>query len=62
MVQKIVFAILNWLAVKIVWPIINFFIDYYKLKKHQKETREAVRKLKEAKTKEEINEAIDNLP
>lgn len=62
MLAKIGTGILNWLLTSVFLPIIYFIYDVYKLRKENKELKINIEDLKSAKTKPEIDAAIDNLP
>ena len=62
MLNKIVAGILNWLVVSIVMPVMHFVYDKYKLRQENKRLKQVIEDLKNAKTKDDIDTAIDNLP
>lgn len=62
MVASIVNAVLNWLAVSVFLPIGAWLVDYWRIKKENKELKKAVEELKNAKTKTSIDTAYDNIP
>ncbi len=62
MTAKIVSAILNWLFVTVVSPILYYLYDYLRLKKIEKASKKAAEDLKNAKTKTDIDSAYDKLP
>jgi hypothetical protein len=43
-------------------PILTYVYDVYKLRKENKELKISIENLKKAKTKDEINSSIDNVP
>lgn len=62
MTAKIVSAILNWLFVTVVSPILYYLYDYLRLKKIEKASKKAAEDLNAARTKEDIDKAIDKMP
>lgn len=62
MLNKIIAAFMNWLVVSVILPAMYFVYDVYKLRKENKELKGKIEALKNAKTKEQINAAIDNIP
>lgn len=56
---KALVVIFNWATTAIIIPIIAFFYDSYKLRKENKELKLAIENLKNAKTKPQIDAAID---
>ena len=62
MIQKVVNALLNWLLTSVIVPISWVFINYFRMKKTIKELNEEINRLKNAKTKADIDNSIDNLP
>lgn len=59
--KKLVDYVLNWLVTAIILPTIYFVYDTFKLRKENKELKKQIQDLKDAKTKEQIDTAIDNL-
>lgn len=53
---------MNWFLVTLISPAIAWFIDMWVLRKENKELKKSIKALKDAKTKTEIDIAIDNLP
>lgn len=62
MLQKIVNLLLNYLVTYIIIPISWVVVDYFRMKKTIKELNKEIESLKNAKTKTDIDTAIDNLP
>lgn len=52
---------MNWLVASIVIPAMAWIWDVWKLRKENKELKEHIKDLKNAKTKSDIDTAIDNL-
>lgn len=61
MIAKIVSAVLTWLLKYAVLPVLYFFYDTYKLRKENIQLKQNVEELKNAKTKSDIDSAIDKL-
>lgn len=59
--KKLVEYFMNWLVTAVVLPAIYFIYDVYKLRKENKELKKSIEDLKNAKTKQQIDAAIDNL-
>lgn len=62
MLNKIIAGIMNWLVASIVIPAMAWIWDMWKLRKENKELKEHIKDLKNAKTKSDIDSAIDELP
>jgi hypothetical protein len=62
MLNKVISGILNWFLITLVLPGMAFVYDVYRLRKENKELRKSIEDLKSAKTKTDIDIAIDNLP
>ena len=62
MITSIVNAILNWLAVSVFLPIGAWLVDYWRIKKENKELKKVIEGLKNAKTDADIDASIDQLP
>lgn len=62
MIQKIVSALMNWIVAYVIIPLSLIVIDYFHMKKTNKDLKEKVKALESAKTSKEKDEAIDNLP
>ena len=62
MINTIVSAIMNWIALSILMPIGAWLADYWRLKKENKALKKAVEDMKNAKTKTAIDAAYDNIP
>ena len=62
LLNKIVAAIMNWVAASLLVPLGVIIGDYFKMKKTIKELNNEINSLKAAKTKDQINEAINKLP
>ncbi|MEY3787125.1 MAG: hypothetical protein RIQ94_185 [Pseudomonadota bacterium] len=62
MINKITTAILNWFLAYLLIPISMIVVDYFKMKKTIKQLNIDIEALKNAKTKKDIDIAIDNLP
>jgi hypothetical protein len=61
MIDSIIAGFFNWFLTAMVIPVMYYLYDYYNLKKQNKELIEKIDILKKAKTREEINAAIDNI-
>jgi hypothetical protein len=61
MIQKIVSAVLNWVLMSVIIPIIVYAYDLIKIKKENNDLKKKIEKLKNAKTKDEIDTAIDDI-
>jgi len=61
MLDSIVAGIINWSITALILPAMYYLYDYYKLKKDNKELKLKIETLKNAKTREEINAAIDSI-
>ncbi len=53
---------MNWLVASIVIPAMAWIWDVWKLRKENKELKKSIEDLKSAKTKSEIDSAIDETP
>ncbi len=62
MLNKIVASVLSWLLKSVIEPAIYYLWDYLRLKKTEKESARAAKELNEAKTKNDTDRAIDNMP
>lgn len=62
MINKIVGALMNWLIAYMLIPVSWVVIDYFRMKKTIKQLNVDIEKLKNAKTKIDIDTAVDNLP
>lgn len=62
MLNKLIAGVLNWLIASLIMPAMYFVYDVYKLRKENKELKLAIETLKNAKTKPEIDAAIDAIP
>ena len=60
--QKIVNLLLNYLVTYIIVPISWVVIDYFKMKKTIKQLNADIEKLKNAKTKSDIDSSYDSVP
>lgn len=61
MLNKVITATLNWLVASVVLPFFYFIYDVYRLRKENAELKKSIEILKNAKTKPEIDIAIDNI-
>ena len=62
MLNKIISGVMNWLVVSIIIPAMAWIWDVWKLRKENKELKKHIEDLKNAKTKPDIDTAIDNIP
>jgi hypothetical protein len=62
MLNKLIAGILNWLIASLIMPAMYFVYDVYKLRKENKELKLSIENLKNAKSKAEIDAAIDAIP
>lgn len=62
MLNKVIAGLMNWLVTAVVLPAMYFIYDVYKLRKENKELKKSIQDLKNAKTKTDIDTAIDNIP
>ena len=62
MLNKIIAGFLNWLVTSLIIPAMYFIYDVFKLRKENKELKKTIEELKDAKTKPEIDAAIDRIP
>lgn len=62
MVASIVNAVMNWLAVSVLMPIGAWLLDYWRIKKENTKLKQVVKDLNDAKSKTDIDSAIDRLP
>jgi hypothetical protein len=62
MLQKIISGLLNWFLLSVILPGMAFIWDVIKLRKENKELKKNIEDLKSAKSKKDIDTAIDNLP
>lgn len=62
MIDSVVKSILNWIALSVLMPLGIWLADYWKIKKENKELKKVIDEFKNAKTKPDIDTAIDNLP
>ena len=62
MLNKIISGVLGWFITAVVLPGMYFIYDVYKLRKENKILRQSIEELKSAKTKQEIDLAIDRIP
>lgn len=62
MLNKIIAGILDWFITSLIIPAMYFVYDVFKLRKENKELKKAIEELKNAKTKADIDRAVDNLP
>jgi len=62
MLSKIISGIMNWLVASVILPVMYFVYDTFKLRRENKELKLAIETLKNAKTKTDIDAAIDNIP
>ena len=61
MLAKLSTIALNWLLASVIMPVLRFAYDMFKLRKENKELKEKITNLKNAKTKDEIDSAIDRI-
>lgn len=61
MINKIISGVMNWLLVSVVIPAMAWIWDVWKLRKENKELKKRIEDLKSAKTKEDIDAAIDRI-
>jgi len=61
MIQKIISAALNWVLMSVIIPIIVYAYDLIRIKKENNDLKKKIEKLKNAKTKDEIDTAIDDI-
>ena len=59
MLAKLSTIVLNWLLTAVIMPVLYFVYDTFKLRKENKELKAKIETLKNAKTKPEIDAAID---
>jgi hypothetical protein len=62
MLNKVITVILDWALTSIILPLMYLVYDVFKLRKENKELKKNIEVLKNAKTKEDIDRAIDNIP
>lgn len=62
MISKVVAAVMTWIAKSVILPLLYFFYDVYRLRKENKELKQAIEDLKNAKDKKSIDIAIDHIP
>jgi len=62
MLNKVIAALLNWVLLSVVLPAMAFIWDVIKLRRENKELKKSIEDLKDAKTKVDIDTAIDKLP
>ena len=62
MLNSLIAGFLNWIAVSIVLPAMAFIYDVYRLRKENKVLKASIEELKNAKTKADIDIAIDHIP
>lgn len=60
--QKLVNLLLNWAVAYVIIPLSMWVVDYFRLRKENKELKLKVKALEDAKTPKEKDEAIDNMP
>lgn len=61
MINKIISGVMNWLLVSVVIPAMAWIWDVWKLRKENKELKKKIEVLKGAKSKEDIDAAIDSI-
>ena len=61
MMKKLVEYTLNWLVTAVILPTFYFMYDVYRIRKENKELKKSIEDLKNAKNKQEIDTAIDNI-
>ena len=59
MLAKLSTIVLNWLLTAVIMPVLYFVYDTFKLRRENKELKAEIKVLKDAKTKPEIDAAID---
>ena len=62
MINSIIKALMNWMVASVVIPISAWIIDYFLIKKENKELKIAVKALKDARTIQEKIDASNNMP
>ena len=62
MTSKVVAAVMTWIAKSVILPLLYFFYDVYRLRKENRELKQAIEDLKNAKDKKSIDIAIDHIP
>ena len=62
MLNKVIMGLMNWLATTVLLPMFYFVYDKYRINKENKELKKVIEGLKNAKSKEDINSSIDQLP
>jgi len=62
MTSKVVAAVMTWIAKSVILPLLYFFYDVYRLRKENRELKQAIEDLKNAKDKKSIDVAIDHIP
>lgn len=62
MLSKLIAGVLNWFFLSVMIPAMAWIWDVWKLRKQNKELKKHIEDLKNAKTKPDIDTAIDNLP
>lgn len=61
MINKIISGVMNWLLASVVIPAMAWIWDVWKLRKENKELKKKIEVLKGAKSKEDIDAAIDSI-
>lgn len=62
MIASVVNALLNWVAASIIFPLCAWIVDYWRIKKENKNLKISIEELKNAKTKSDIDTAYDHIP
>lgn len=62
MLTKVVKIIMDYIVTYVVIPITWIIVDYFRMKRTIKQLNVDIEKLKNAKTKTDIDSSIDNLP
>ena len=62
MMTRVITIALNWVLTAILLPVMAFVYDTWKLRAENKVLKKSIEDLKIAKTKTDIDSAIDKLP
>ena len=62
MINSIVSAVMNWIAMSVLMPIGMWLADYWRIKKENKDLKVTIEAIRNAKTKTDIDSAYDKLP
>lgn len=62
MIDTIVKSVLNWIAMSVLMPIGVWLMDYWKIKKENKEMKIEIEALKKASTLKDKIDASNNIP